>query len=112
MAAGGATVALFGGGGEGERRVGVGQITAHGNPSSSFSLYFFPLCVRQGFDEKFSFQQCRTNFNSHERKDDIYLQPRFSKNAILSCLTCLEYQKLLVFIEFLYYILLIPFPAI
>jgi hypothetical protein len=36
----------------GERRVGVGQITAHGNPYSSFSLSFFSLCVRQGFDEK------------------------------------------------------------
>ncbi len=34
----------------GERRVGVGQITAHGNPYSSFSLSFFPLCVRR--DEK------------------------------------------------------------
>jgi len=40
-------------GGRGERRGGVGQITAHNNPHSSFSLSFFPLCVRGGgFDEK------------------------------------------------------------
>jgi hypothetical protein len=39
-------------GGRGERRVGVGQITAHGDPYSSFSLSFFPLCVQRGFDEK------------------------------------------------------------
>jgi hypothetical protein len=30
----------------------MGQITAHSNPHSSFSLSFFPLCVRRGFDEK------------------------------------------------------------
>jgi hypothetical protein len=30
----------------------VGQITAHSNPHSSFSLSFFPLCVRRGLDEK------------------------------------------------------------
>jgi hypothetical protein len=30
----------------------MGQITAHSNPYSSFSLSFFPLCVRRGFDEK------------------------------------------------------------
>jgi hypothetical protein len=30
----------------------MGQITAHGNPHSSFSLSFFPLCVQRGFDEK------------------------------------------------------------
>jgi hypothetical protein len=53
VAAGGATDALCGGG-RGERRVGVGQITAHSNPYSSFSSSFFPLCVRRGFDEKFS----------------------------------------------------------
>jgi hypothetical protein len=40
------------GGGKGERRGGMGQITAHSNPHSSFSLSFFPLCVRRGFDEK------------------------------------------------------------
>ncbi len=39
-------------GGRGERRAGVGQITAHGDPCSSFSLSFFPLCVRRGFDKK------------------------------------------------------------
>jgi hypothetical protein len=50
VAAGGGTDARCGG--RGERRVGVGQITAHGNPYSSFSLSFFPLCVRRGFDEK------------------------------------------------------------
>ena len=50
VAAGGATDARCGG--EGERRGGMGQITAHGNPHSSFSLSFFPLCVRQGFNEK------------------------------------------------------------
>jgi hypothetical protein len=49
VAAGGATDARCGGeGGEG----GVGQITAHSNPHSSFSLSFFPLCIRRGFDEK------------------------------------------------------------
>ncbi len=40
------------GGGRGERRGDMGQITAHSNPHSSFSLSFFPLCVRRGFDEK------------------------------------------------------------
>ena len=50
VAAGGATEARFGG--KGERRGGVGQITTHSNPHSSFSLSFFPLCVRRGFDEK------------------------------------------------------------
>ncbi len=44
----------------GRRRVGVGQITAHSNPYSSFSSSSCPLCVRRGFDEKFCFQQCRT----------------------------------------------------
>jgi hypothetical protein len=29
------------------------QITAHSNPYSSFSLSFFPLCIRRGFDKKF-----------------------------------------------------------
>ncbi len=43
---------MCGVGGRGERRGGMGQITAHGNPHSSFSLSFFPLCVRRGFDEK------------------------------------------------------------
>jgi hypothetical protein len=28
------------------------QITANSNPYSSFSLSFFPLCVRRGFDDK------------------------------------------------------------
>jgi hypothetical protein len=50
VAAGGATDARCGG--RGERRGGMGQITAHSNPHSSFSLSFFPLCVRLGFDEK------------------------------------------------------------
>ncbi len=52
VAAGGATVARCGGEGEGGRRTGVGQITAHSNPYSSFSSSSFPLCVRRGFDEK------------------------------------------------------------
>ena len=39
-------------GGRGERRGGMGQITAHSNPYSSFSLSFFRLCVRRGFDQK------------------------------------------------------------
>ncbi len=39
-------------GGRGERRGGLGQITAHGSPHSSFSLSFFPLCVQREFDEK------------------------------------------------------------
>ncbi len=43
---------MHGGGGREERRGGVGQITAHSNPYSSFSLSFFPLCIWQGFDEK------------------------------------------------------------
>ena len=43
---------MHGVGGREERRGGVGQITAHSNPYSSFSLSFFPLCVRGGFDEK------------------------------------------------------------
>jgi hypothetical protein len=30
----------------------MGQITVHSNPHSAFSFSFFPLCVRQGFDEK------------------------------------------------------------
>jgi hypothetical protein len=51
VAAGGATDAQCGGG-EGEKRGGMGQITAHSNPYSSFSLSFFPLCVWRGFDEK------------------------------------------------------------
>jgi hypothetical protein len=50
VAAGGATDAQCGG--RGERRGGMGQITAHSNPHSSFSLSFFPLCVWRGFDEK------------------------------------------------------------
>jgi hypothetical protein len=50
VAAGGATDG--GGEGGGERMGGAGQITAHSNPHSSFSLSFFPLCVRRGFDEK------------------------------------------------------------
>ncbi len=61
VAAGGATDVHCGGGGEeGRRRAGVGQITAHSNPYSSFSSSSFPLCVRRGFDEKFCFQQRRT----------------------------------------------------
>ncbi len=55
MAAGGATDARCGEGGEeggGEGRVGMEQITAHSNPYSSFSLSFYPLCIRRGFDEK------------------------------------------------------------
>ncbi len=50
VAAGGATDAQCGGGRK--RRGGVGQITAHSNPHSSFSLSFFPLCVRREFNEK------------------------------------------------------------
>ncbi len=42
-----------GGGGEvGGGRGGKEQITAHSNPCPSFSLSFFPLCIRRGFDEK------------------------------------------------------------
>ena len=54
VAAGGATDArcVEGVSWRGERRGGMGQITAHSNPHSSFSLSFFPLCVRRGFDEK------------------------------------------------------------
>jgi hypothetical protein len=43
---------MCGAGWRGERRGGLGQITAHSNPHSSFSLSFFPLCVLRGFDEK------------------------------------------------------------
>jgi hypothetical protein len=54
VAAGGATDARCGEGGRrrGEGRGGMKQITAHSNPYSSFSLSFFPLCIRRGFDEK------------------------------------------------------------
>ncbi len=64
VAAGGVTDALCVGGGG--RRVGVGQITAHSNPCSSFSLSSFPLCIRQGFDENFCFQQCNTELNKEK----------------------------------------------
>jgi hypothetical protein len=47
VAAGGATDAGCGEGGG-----SMEQITAHSNPYSSFSLSFFPLCIRRGFDEK------------------------------------------------------------
>ena len=62
VAAGGATDARCGEGKKegGEGRGGMKQITGHSNPYSSFSLSFFSLCVRRGFDEKFCFQQCRT----------------------------------------------------
>ncbi len=33
----------------------MGQITAHGNPCSSFSLSFSLLCVRRGFDKNSAF---------------------------------------------------------
>ncbi len=54
VAAGSATDARCAGGGklEGEGRGDMKQITAHSNPYSSFSLSFFPLCIRRGFDEK------------------------------------------------------------
>jgi hypothetical protein len=64
----------------GGRRVGVGQITAHSNPYSSFSSSSFPLCVRRGFDEKFCFQQCRTptvkspNFVTFFAQNNFYLR--------------------------------------
>ena len=53
VAAGGATDARCGEGGSwrGERG-DMKQITAHSNPYSSFSLSFYPLCMRRGFDEK------------------------------------------------------------
>ncbi len=62
VAAGGATdTRCWGGRGRGGGgRAGVGLITAHSNPCSSFSSSSFPLCVRQGFNEKFCIQQCRT----------------------------------------------------
>ncbi len=54
VAAGGATDARCGEGEEGGRegRGGVKQIMTRSNPYSSFSLSFFSLCIRQGFDEK------------------------------------------------------------
>ena len=53
VAAGGATDARCGEGRvRGGERGGMKQITAHSNPHSSFSLSFFPLCIRRGFDEK------------------------------------------------------------
>ncbi len=55
VAAGGATDAQCGGEGGGGRRAGVGQITAHSNPYSSFSLSSFPLCVRRGSMKNFAF---------------------------------------------------------
>ena len=60
-APGGATDARCGGGGgEGGREAGEGQIRAPSNPYSYFSSSSYPLCIRRGFDEKFCFQQCRT----------------------------------------------------
>ncbi len=55
VAAGGVTDARCGEGeegGGGEGKGGMKQITAHSNPCFSFSLSFFPLCIRRGFDEK------------------------------------------------------------
>jgi hypothetical protein len=54
VAAGGAADARCGEGeeGGGAGRDGMKQITAHSNPYSSFSLSFFSLCIRRGFDEK------------------------------------------------------------
>ncbi len=57
MAAGGATDAQCGEGegGGGERGGGdIQQITAYSNPYSSFSLSFYPLCIRRGFDKNFA----------------------------------------------------------
>jgi hypothetical protein len=39
----------------GEGRGDMRQITAHSNPYSCFSLSFFVLCIRRGFDEKISY---------------------------------------------------------
>jgi hypothetical protein len=53
VAAGGATDARCGEGG-GSWRGDMKQITAHSNPRSSFSLSFYPLCIRGGFDKNFA----------------------------------------------------------
>ncbi len=41
--------------------VGEQQIRAPSNPYSSFSSSSSSLCIRQGFDKKFSFWLCHTN---------------------------------------------------
>jgi hypothetical protein len=72
MAAGGATDAWCGererGGG---RRGGMEQITAHSNPYSSFSLSFFPLCIRQGFVEKLPHVAVQHNTHLYENIHSI-----------------------------------------
>jgi hypothetical protein len=53
--------AVWGEKGEGVE-AGEKQIRAPGNPHSSFSSSFSPLCtgIRRGFDKKICLQQCRT----------------------------------------------------
>ncbi len=61
------------------------QITAHSNPYPSFSLSFFPLCIRRGFDEKIPhvavqkfrviFHKIRLYFKEcHHGMNDSYLR--------------------------------------
>ncbi len=59
-----------GGGGRG----GLAWETAHSNPCSSFSLSFFPLCVRQGFDEKIlpSAVQYTGTFEKNEQSKSMF----------------------------------------
>jgi hypothetical protein len=79
-----------GGGGE---RGDIKQITAHSNPYSSFSLSFCPLCIRRGFDKKFSTWLCRTNTLAH---------------FMLFCVeqsTMLPYAKYSIFIQVKYFYL-------
>ncbi len=46
----------------------MGQITAHSNPYSSFSLSFFPLCVRRGFDVKLLLSAAQYSIFNLEKK--------------------------------------------
>ncbi len=60
------------GGGRRERRGGMGQITARSNPHSSFSLFFFLLCVRRGFDEKIL--HLAVQYNPNEKRGGFTLK--------------------------------------
>jgi hypothetical protein len=58
---------------EGGGEAGEQQIRAPGNPYSSLSSSSSLLCIRQGFDKKFCFWQCRTitqqNFSKFSPKN-------------------------------------------
>jgi hypothetical protein len=87
VTAGGATDARCGEGEEGGRegKGGVKQITAHSNPYSSFSLSFFSLCIRRGFNEKIphvavqnrrhDYTDKRYEFNVKRRSTHLFIEP-------------------------------------